>query len=58
MKLIIKGDFTIEGDVPEKLMQKGDRFEWVVLETISPPSFRITQFSKKEFKKELSGVKK
>jgi len=60
VRLIIKGDFTLEGDVPEKLMKEGERFKWIVLETMPLPTFRITQFSKickKLTGKELSEVK-
>jgi len=43
-KIIIKGDFTLEGDVPG-LELTCKRFKWVVLETRQPPVLTMTQFS-------------
>lgn len=42
-KIIIKGDFTLEGDVPA-LDKVGKRFEFVELVTIELPSVRLNQF--------------
>ena len=43
-KIIIRGDFTLEGDIPQlKLTVK--RFKFAVLETIEYPMVKLTQFT-------------
>ena len=43
-RIIIRGDFTLEGDIPQlKLTVK--RFKFAVLETIEHPMVKLTQFT-------------
>lgn len=46
-KIIIKGDFTLEGDIPA-LDKITKRFEYAELEIVQYPSVRLTQFTGKE----------
>ena len=48
-RIIIRGDFTLEGDIPQlKLTVK--RFKFAVLETIEYPMVKLTEFSGVECK--------
>ena len=58
-KIIIRGDFTLEGDVPGLDMICNEikickRFKVAVLETMEYPSIRLTQFTGIE---KIKGVK-
>lgn len=55
-KIIIKGDFTLEGDIPA-LNMFCKRMKYAVLETIEYPSVRLTQFEGIAETKKLEEIK-